>query len=87
MFYNRAVTVGTIDRRALVRRHNPVLRRVDSRAPLQVGNGEFAFAADVTGLQTFPGGYEVPLGTMAQWGWHTSPRPPGLDPAAFRPAL
>lgn len=75
-----------LDRAALVRRHDPVLRRLDPLSPLSVGNGEFAFTADVTGLQTFPAEYatQTPLCTMAQWGWHTSPRPAGLDPKALR---
>lgn len=50
-------------------------------APLAVGNGEFAFTMDVTGLQTFPDAYDtgghgrpaMPLGTMAQWSFHESP--------------
>ncbi|GGS89638.1 hypothetical protein ACFFV7_50165 [Nonomuraea spiralis] len=44
----------------------------DAGCPLTVGNGEFAFTADATGLQTF-----APLGTQAQWGWHTMPNPEG----------
>ena len=32
-----------IDRLGLVRRHNPVLRSLDPRCPLSVGNGEIAF--------------------------------------------
>jgi hypothetical protein len=69
-----------IDRAALVRRHNPVARAFDPLAPLSVGNGEFAFTADVTGLQTFPQLYEnaMPLCSMAQWGWHSKPLPPEL---------
>src|SRR5829696_5341924 len=72
---------SAIDRAALVRRHDPVLRKLDPLAPLSVGNGQFAFTADVTGLQTFPEEYEAlaPLCTMSQWGWHTTPRPAGLD--------
>jgi hypothetical protein len=69
-----------IDRAALVRRHNPVLKDFDIRSPLSVGNGDFVFTADVTGLQTFPERYErqMPLCTMANWGWHENPgRPPG----------
>ena len=64
-----------IDRRALITRHNPVLHQPDPLSPLSVGNGEFAFTADVTGLQTFPLFYErqMPLCTMSQWGWHTTP--------------
>src|SRR5829696_137450 len=75
-----------IDRAALVRRHDPVLRKPDPLSPLSVGNGEFAFTADVTGLQTFPEEYEslAPLCTMAQWGWHTSPRPAGLEGKELR---
>ena len=45
---------GRIDREALVRRHMPVVTHLDVEAPLTVGNGEFAFTADATGLQTFP---------------------------------
>ena len=66
-----------IDRRALVTRHQPVLRAFDPEAPLSVGNGEFAFTADVTGLQTFPEAFEktIPLATQSHWGWHTAPNP------------
>ncbi len=55
-------------------------------SPLSLGNGEFAFTCDITGLQTFPREYEntIPLCTMSQWGWHTSPGPAGIDPKAFR---
>src|SRR5438874_13463019 len=75
-----------IDRKALVARHNPTLYKFDPLSPLSVGNGEFAFTADVTGLQTFPREYEnsMPLCTMSQWGWHTTPLPAGLDPQQFR---
>lgn len=75
-----------IDRKALVSRHNPIVRDFDPLSPLSVGNGEFAFTADVTGLQTFPQEYEktMPLCTMSQWGWHSTPLPAGLDPKALR---
>ncbi len=74
-----------IDRHALVGRHDPVLRRFDPESPLSVGNGEFAFTADVTGLQTFPEAYDgtIPLGTLSQWGWHTSPNPNGWSIERF----
>jgi hypothetical protein len=49
-----AAAQGRIDRRSVVERHNPSLAEFDVRAPLSVGNGEFAFTADVTGLQTCP---------------------------------
>lgn len=69
-----------IDRYALVTRHNPRLTKFEPLSPLSVGNGEFAFTCDATGLQTFPELYEnaMPLCTMAQWGWHTKPIPDSL---------
>ncbi len=71
-----------IDRHALVTRNNPHVTRIDTLGSLSVGNGEFAFTCDVTGLQTFPELYRngVPLGTMAQWGWHSFPNPDGYIP-------
>jgi beta-xylosidase len=63
-----------IDRRALVERHRVVITNIDERLVLQVGNGEFAFGADATGLQTFYGN------TMSHWGWHTFPLPAGQGP-------
>jgi hypothetical protein len=85
----RAAGTGHIGRRALVQRHNPVLTSLDPQSPLSVGNGEFAFTADVTGLQTFPEVYErkMPLCTMAQWGWHTAPNPTGQTIRDFRLTL
>jgi hypothetical protein len=82
----RATPLAPIDRAALVHRHSPVLRQFEQLSPLSVGNGEFAFTADVTGLQTFPEVYEqeAPLCTMSQWGWHSAPAPAGLDPKALR---
>jgi hypothetical protein len=72
---------GRIDRRALVDRHAPVNREVDKLSPLSVGNGQFAFTADVTGLQTFPDSYAdgIPLSTQSHWGWHTFPNPEGYE--------
>lgn len=69
-----------IDRFALVTRHNPVLRKIEPLSPLSVGNGEFAFTCDVTGLQTFADDYKdaMPLCTMSNWGWHTKPMPENL---------
>lgn len=66
-----------IDREALVTRNNPVVESLDSLASLSVGNGEFAFTVDATGLQTFPELYRngVPLGTQSQWGWHSFANP------------
>lgn len=77
----------TIDRRSLVRRHHPHFGSWDPLNALSLGNGEFAFTADVTGLQTFSdlherpsspsGAAAMPLGTQAQWGFHWSPNPNG----------
>lgn len=69
-----------IDRRALLERNNPHINSIDTLASLSVGNGEFAFTCDVTGLQTFHQQYRngVPLGTMAQWGWHSFPNTEGF---------
>lgn len=69
---------GRIDRQALVARHQPRLQAIDTMAPLSVGNGRFAFTADVTGLQTLPGHYRAsgtPLETQARWSWHENANP------------
>ena len=64
-----------IDRLSLVTRHNVVLNQFDTLGSLSVGNGEFAFTVDASGLQTFPDVYEngIPLGTQSQWAWHAFP--------------
>lgn len=65
-----------ISRYELVSRHNPLLESVDLFSPLSVGNGEFAYTVDVTGMQTLYKeykGYHVPLCIMSTWGWHTTP--------------
>src|SRR5579862_1797188 len=66
---------GSIDRAKVVRRHNPTVRKIDPYSALSVGNGEFAFTADVTGLQTFLPAYDkdFPLCTASHWGWHSVP--------------
>lgn len=66
-----------INREALVKRNNPEVIAFDPLSSLSVGNGEFAFTVDITGLQTFPKEYEqgIPLGTQAQWGWYNFPNP------------
>jgi hypothetical protein len=75
----KALPNNKIDRHALVTRHNVTISKPDPLTPLSVGNGEFAFTADITGLQTF-GEYHakgMPLGTQSQWGWHSMPNPEG----------
>ena len=73
------VPVGTIDRKEVVERHTILITKYDSLSSLSVGNGVFAFTADVTGLQTFPDDYAkgVPLGTESEWGWHSFPNEKG----------
>lgn len=68
---NSTFAQDRIDRKALVERHTVVNTTADTLASLTVGNGKFAFTADITGLQTFPTAYKkgVPLGTESEWGW------------------
>src|SRR5690349_15787118 len=56
-----------IDRAALVARHRITLTQPDAMSPLSVGNGEFAFTADITGLQTFPEFHTQGLETAQRW--------------------
>lgn len=66
-----------IDRKAWVTRHDPVLTSADPATPLTIGNGSFAFTADITGLQSLAGEYAAvtPLCTLADRGWHSTPAP------------
>ena len=68
----------SIDRKALVTRHNLEFTGPSLTHDLQVGNGEFAFGVDSTGFQTFGGN------TLAQWGWHTVPLPEHLHLEDFK---
>lgn len=75
-----ASPVKPIDREAVVTRHAPRLDAIDPLAPLTLGNGRFAFTADVTGLQTLPDHYHakgIPLETQARWSWHEDANPHG----------
>lgn len=78
-----ACASATIDRKAVVGRHNVHFKHAEG-APidpgetafnvLTVGNGEFGFTADLTGLQSLNSSYHTPLYplyTMSNWGWHT----------------
>jgi hypothetical protein len=80
-----AAAAAAIDRQALVARHNVRAAKVDTAAPLTVGNGEFGFTADVTGLQTLNASYgNPPLQTMSHWGWHKVPAQlAGVDPSMY----
>lgn len=68
-------TMEPIDRKAVVKRNNIEVNGFDSLASLSVGNGNFTFTSDLTGLQSFYSEYDngVSLGTMANWGWHSFP--------------
>lgn len=70
-----------INREALVQRHNPQLTQIDPTSPFTVGNGRFAFTADVTGFQSLAGFYYangIPLETKARWAWHSRENPEGF---------
>ena len=65
-----------IDRFALVSRHNVTVNEVDPLSPLSVGNGDFAYTADVTGMQSFEEYYHkngIALETLSTWAWHSFP--------------
>ncbi|MGC4072841.1 MAG: hypothetical protein QM760_10025 [Nibricoccus sp.] len=70
-----------IDREALVRRHTVNVDHVDPESALSVGNGDFAFTVDATGLQSMEALYYregVPLETLSTWAWHEFPNTAGL---------
>ncbi|MCG5213287.1 hypothetical protein [Streptosporangium sp. KLBMP 9127] len=78
-----------IDRENLVRRHTVEITRPDPATVLTVGNGDFAYTADITGMQTFTafhdqaaaraeGRLAVNTATMSTWGWHAMPNPEGF---------
>ncbi|WP_106401072.1 hypothetical protein [Actinocorallia populi] len=78
-----------IDRQAVVRRHTVELTEADPSHVLTVGNGDFAFTADITGMQTFTAFHDqaaaqverrlaVNTATMSTWGWHEMPNPDGF---------
>jgi hypothetical protein len=76
----------SIDRHALVTRHNIVVHDIDPNGAMAVGNGSFAFNFDVTGLQSFPEYYEktMPIGILSDWGWHSFPNPNGYSLDKFK---
>ncbi|KAL1726528.1 Six-hairpin glycosidase-like protein [Schizophyllum commune] len=66
------VCYAAIDRRSIVSRYNPVRNASITSTPMQVGNGNFAFGMDATGLQTFQ-----PFATISSWGWKNDSLPNG----------
>ena len=78
-----SVVAAPIDRQAVVERHAVRLTRIDVESPLSVGNGDFAFTVDPTGLQTFESHFHdegIPLETASTlpWAWHEFPNVQGL---------
>ena len=73
---------NSIDRYALVNRHNIEVHKIDTLASLSVGNGNFAFTTDITGLQTFfrENPHRLHLGIirntlkliMERWNWSST---------------
>ena len=57
--------ISASKRREIVRSFNPHRNASSSITPLQVGNGDFAFGADITGLQTFSR-----FSIQSSWAWH-----------------
>ncbi|BET68599.1 hypothetical protein ASA1KI_35170 [Opitutales bacterium ASA1] len=71
---------NSIDREAVVRRHDVHNTRVDPEGAITLGNGDFALTVDVTGLQGLERVYYdngLPLETRTTWAWHTFPNTEG----------
>ena len=77
-----AAVAQPIDREKLVRRHNITLTHSMEKSPTQVGNGKFAYGADITGMQTF-----IPFSTLSDWGWHEFPLPEGVKVEDYKPVV
>ncbi|MDE7162276.1 MAG: hypothetical protein K2N65_05935, partial [Anaeroplasmataceae bacterium] len=57
-------------KKEFISKYNISLSDFDFENPLTVGNGDFAFTCDVTGLQSFYGDYhKIPLSTMTNHIW------------------
>ncbi len=69
-----AEAISVAQRQQVVQSFNVRRNKSSETTPLQVGNGNFAFGADITGLQTFK-----PYAIMSTWGWHnfSLPTTPG----------
>ncbi|KAI0436057.1 Six-hairpin glycosidase-like protein [Xylaria telfairii] len=72
--------VGTIscaiNRGTIVSRYNIVRTALidNNTTPLQVGNGNFAYNVDNTGMQSF-----LPFNTLSSWAWHNDSLPDKED--------
>ncbi|WP_459290692.1 glycoside hydrolase family protein [Arthrobacter sp. MDT1-48-3] len=69
-------------------RHTVRLTKPDRQNVLTVGNGDFAYTADITGMQSLTSFHDqssniqsgitaVNTATMSSWGWHEMPNPAG----------
>jgi hypothetical protein len=76
---NVNTSIQRIDRKAVIERHKIITTVTNPKSPAQVGNGEFAFGVDITGLQTF-----VPFNTLSHWSWHSFPPPEGQSVEDFK---
>ncbi|KAF9009618.1 Six-hairpin glycosidase-like protein [Cyathus striatus] len=65
-----------INRHAIVSKFNPVRNTSSPSTPMQIGNGNFAFGVDITGLQTF-----LPWAILSSWGWKNDSLPVGITQA------
>ncbi|MCU7615822.1 hypothetical protein NZ698_01310 [Chryseobacterium sp. PBS4-4] len=71
----------SIDRFDLVNRHNVILNEIDPLSPLSIGNGDFAYTADITGMQSLEKYYYtngIPLETLSTFAWHSFPNTKNL---------
>lgn len=66
------VQSAALDRHAVVSRYNPSRsgNATNFTTPMQVGNGRFAFGADLTGLQSI-----LPFSIMSSWGFKNDSLP------------
>lgn len=72
-----------LNRKEIVQRHNFHIKDIEEPGPTQVGNGNFAYGFDVTGMQTFRDDFA----TMSQWSWHSTKPPKGLTAKDFKKTL
>ncbi len=81
IIFSLQIKAQAIDRFDLVNRHNVILKEIDPLAPLSLGNGDFAYTADVTGMQSMEHYYYkngIPLETLSTWAWHSFPNTKNL---------
>jgi Trehalose and maltose hydrolases (possible phosphorylases) len=84
LFAQKVSNSKSIDRYEWVNRHNVHIDKIDYVAPITVGNGDFGFTADVTGMQSFPLMYRekgIAVETLCNWAWHEFPNVNGYTMA------